>query len=41
MVAREIDAPAGVKPVVWRLVTNRLAPDRDAVIELIDWYRCR
>ena len=41
VVAREIDAPAGVKPVVWRLVTNRLAPDRDAVIELIDWYRCR
>jgi hypothetical protein len=41
VVAREIDAPAGVKPVVWRLVTNRLAPDRDAVIELIDWYRAR
>jgi hypothetical protein len=36
VVAREIDAPAGVKPVVWRL-----APDRGAVIELIDWYRTR
>jgi hypothetical protein len=41
IVAREHDAPAGVKPEVWRLVTNRLAQDRDAVIELIDWYRAR
>jgi hypothetical protein len=41
VVAREIDAPAGVTPVVWRLITNRLAPHRDAVIELIDWYRAR
>ncbi|GAC1422050.1 MAG: hypothetical protein NVSMB6_23630 [Burkholderiaceae bacterium] len=41
VVAWEIDAPAGVTPVVWRLVTNRLAPDCDAVIELIDWYRAR
>ena len=37
VVAREIGAPVGVKPVVWRLVTNRQTPDRDAVIELIDW----
>ncbi|WP_415583144.1 hypothetical protein, partial [Cupriavidus taiwanensis] len=29
--AREIEAPAGVKPVVWRLVTNREAQDADAV----------
>jgi hypothetical protein len=41
VVAREIDAPAGLKPVVWRLVTNRQAQDRDAVIELIHWYRAR
>ena len=41
VVAQEIDAPAGVKPVVWRLVTNRQAQNRDAVIELIDWYRSR
>ena len=39
--AREIGAPAGITPVVWRLVTNRNAQDRDAVIELIDWYRAR
>ncbi|MNS71761.1 Transposase for transposon Tn5 [compost metagenome] len=41
VVAQEIGAPAGVKPVVWRLLTNREAQDADAVIELIDWYRAR
>lgn len=41
LVAEERGAPAGVKPVVWRLVTNRDAQDLDAVIELIDWYRAR
>jgi hypothetical protein len=41
VVAREIGAPAGLKPVVWRLVMNRQAQGRDAVIELIDWYRAR
>ncbi len=39
--AREIDVPAGVKPVVWRLLTNRDAQDADAVVELVDWYRAR
>ncbi|SPD61726.1 transposase (fragment) (plasmid) [Cupriavidus taiwanensis] len=39
--AREIEAPAGVKPVVWRLVTNREAQDADAVNELVEWYRAR
>lgn len=41
IVAREIDAPAGVKPVEWRLLTNRTAPTSADVIELIDWYRAR
>jgi hypothetical protein len=41
VVAREIDAPAGMKPVMWRLVTNREAQDRDAVVELVDWYPVR
>ncbi|WP_431798473.1 IS4 family transposase (plasmid) [Cupriavidus metallidurans] len=41
LVAEERGAPAGVKPVVWRLLTNRDAQDLDAVIELIDWYRAR
>ncbi|WP_175108563.1 IS4 family transposase, partial [Pararobbsia alpina] len=41
VVAQEVSAPAGVTPVVWRLLTNREAPDTHAVIELIDWYRAR
>jgi hypothetical protein len=41
IVAREIDAPKGVKPIEWRLLTNRAAPTLEDVIELIDWYRAR
>jgi len=41
LIAREFDAPAGVKPIEWRLLTNRSATDLDAVVELINWYRCR
>ena len=41
IVAREIGAPAGVKPVEWRLLTNREAPTLEDAIELIDWYRAR
>lgn len=41
IVAREFDAPAGVKPIEWRLLTNRTAVTPDEVIELIDWYRAR
>jgi hypothetical protein len=41
VVAREIGVPTGLRPVVWRLVTNRQAQSRDAVIEFIDWYRDR
>jgi hypothetical protein len=41
IVARDVDAPAGTKPVEWRLLTNRLAENCAAVVELIDWYRAR
>jgi hypothetical protein len=41
IVAREIDAPAGAKPVEWRLLTNRSADTCADVVELIDWYRAR
>jgi hypothetical protein len=41
VVAREIGAPDGVKPIEWRLLTNREAPDLADVVELIDWYRAR
>lgn len=41
LIAREINAPAGCKPVEWRLLTNRVAESLETVVELIDWYRCR
>ncbi len=41
LIAREIGAPAGVKPIEWRLLTNRSAETLEAVAELIDWYRAR
>lgn len=41
IVAREVGAPAGAKPVEWRLLTNRHANALDEVNELIDWYRAR
>lgn len=41
VVAREVDAPPGVKSIEWRLVTNREVADFDDAVELIDWYRSR
>jgi hypothetical protein len=41
LVAREVGAPPGVKPIEWRLLTNRSAETLAAVVELIDWYRAR
>ena len=41
LIAREIDAPSGVKPIEWRLLTNRSANSAAEVAELIDWYRAR
>jgi hypothetical protein len=41
VVAREIGAPLGVKPIEWRLLTNRTAATLEAVVELIEWYRAR
>lgn len=41
LIAREIDAPAGVEPIEWRLLTNRMATTSDEVTELINWYRAR
>ena len=39
LVAREIDAPPGVKPVEWRLLSNRSIESVDEAAQLIDWYR--
>jgi hypothetical protein len=41
LVAREVDAPPGVKPIEWRLLTNRSATSLAEATELIDWYRAR
>lgn len=41
VIARELDAPPGVKPIEWRLLTNRSANSVAEVAELIDWYRAR
>lgn len=41
VIAREIEAPKGVKPIEWRLLTNRRADTLEAVVELIEWYRAR
>lgn len=41
MIAREVDAPIGVAPLEWRLLSNREANDFNSVSELIDWYRAR
>ena len=40
-IAKEVDIPNGIKPVEWRLLTNRKAESFEALVELIDWYRCR
>jgi len=41
LMASEIGAPAGEKPVCWRLLTNREATTLEQVRELIEWYRAR
>ena len=41
LIASEIDAPAGVKPVPWRLLNNRVSTTLEEACELIDWYRAR
>ena len=41
LIAAEVNAPAGTKPVCWRLLTNRAVPTLAAAVELLDWYRAR
>ncbi len=41
LIAREVNAPKGVKAIEWRLLTNRNAETFEAAAELIDWYRAR
>lgn len=41
ILAQEEQPPSGQTPLVWRLLTNRLATTLEEVVELISWYRCR
>jgi len=41
VIASEIDAPTGITPIEWRLVTNRPVLELESAVEMIDWYRCR
>ncbi len=41
LIAREINAPTGIKAVEWRLLTNRSAEGFEAAAELIGWYLVR
>ena len=35
LIACEINAPKGVKPVVWRLLNNRCVDTRELTLELV------
>ena len=41
LIASEINAPEGAKPVQWRLLSNREASTLEQASELIDRYRAR
>ncbi|MBC8726731.1 IS4 family transposase, partial [Paraburkholderia sp. 31.1] len=41
VIAREVGAPAGIKPIEWRLLTNRAVATQEEAVELINWYRAR
>jgi hypothetical protein len=41
VLVEEIDPPVGVKPVVWRLLSNRIIETLEQAVELVDWYRMR
>ena len=41
LIASEVNALEGAKPVVWRLLTNRAAPTLQDAVELVNWYRAR
>lgn len=37
----EIDPPAGVEPILWRLLTTHPVADQDAAWRIVGWYRQR
>jgi hypothetical protein len=41
VLAEKIDPPAGAKPVIWRLLSNRAVDTLAQATERVDWYRAR
>jgi hypothetical protein len=41
VVAREVEAPEGVQPVEWILLTDQGVPDLESVCQILDWYSSR
>jgi Transposase Tn5 dimerisation domain/Transposase DNA-binding len=41
LIASEVNTPAGAKPVVWRLLSNRVVCTLEQAVELVNWYRAR
>jgi len=41
VIANEIEAPKGERPVCWRLLTNREITSLAEAVELIEWYSAR
>ena|SRR5438445_911908 len=41
LLAREVNAPKGVKPAEWHWLSNREATELPRLLSLIDWYRVR
>lgn len=39
--AREVDAPEGVAPICWRLLTTHAVKTNEDAAQVIDWYRQR
>jgi hypothetical protein len=38
---REIDAPKGAEPILWRLLTTHAVQDAAMAWQIVDWYRMR
>jgi hypothetical protein len=41
VLATEIEAPQGVKPVEWLLISSLPVSDKEGAITLLNWYLCR
>ena len=41
VIAHEINTPAGTRPVVWKLLSNRPVNTLEQAIEMVEWYRAR